>query len=327
MANCLVTRLRDEVLNDNLPELNCIDLDLLPAAERAFINDPNVKYISFLIGPRCTIESKIPFHVGSIQAPTVYSATINNLTTIAFISEELPETEVKRAISFKGDNIYGINGACFYGDGYGLQFTENTINSLNYCENLITMSCSLNNRDNSVKPGVKVVAFNSPTITPNFSGVFTENNEDVLAICSNRLLSGANLVISVEDVISKCVNVKLLSCRPIGNIVNLPNNIKYLAMPNSTLTGSLEEFVADRRSKGINSGNLSFKAPGTAWLVTYNGTAIRNLDGSVRPVVNNWAHFTWTANSMGFSSEAPEVFNPKDTPYTMTAAILNGEEF
>lgn len=322
MNDCLVTKLKGTVQNDSLPILNTIRIDLLEAVGNERLGNTETLLIATGDSP-VVINSAVPFHVGSssTQAVTNYTLAGNTLQNLVFVKTEMPTTYIANAVTISG-GIYDLQALVYYLNVGWLNIKDN--DSLKYASGLVSQVCtpSENAWDTS-----KIIAINDKDAgnnTVSYPSVFTKPMTNIKMIWGLNMDGNGTKPMVGNNTIDNIPNVEHLIMRYNGTILNLPLSIKALYVTSSLTTGSLEEFVADRRSRGKTSGVIAFYTPQYTWVVTYQGTAIKDLDTTTRPIIDNYSYFVWDASTMGFASSVPEGFKVYSSLFGATQDAING---
>lgn len=320
--NCLVTKLKGTVQDGSLPILNTIRVDLLSSDLR--IGDIETLLIGTGVSP-VVIESQVPFHIGSTSAASVTQYTIpaNTLQNIVFTSSEMPSGALDNAFSIRG-GIYGLTSFTYYLNSGWFTIKDADYNSLKFAGDLVNQVCKSKDEAFASVQIITIDDKDSGNLGQKYPYIFTDTKDTVKILWSLQNTATGIKPMIVKDVTDKLPNVEHLSIRFTGNINTLPLSVKALYAVSSETVGSLEEFVADRRSRGKTSGVLAFYTPQYTWPVTYQGTAIKDMSLSERPIISNWSYFVWDASAMGFSSSVPEGFTTYDSLFAATRDAING---
>lgn len=322
MNDCLVTKLKGTVQNDSLPILNTIRIDLLAAVGGERLGNTETLLIA-TGGSSVVINSAVPFHVGnaSTQAVTSYTLAANTLQNFVFVKTEMPTAYTANAVTISG-GIYDLQALVYYLNVGWFNIKDN--DSLKYASGLVSQACT---PDEEAWNTSKIIAIddkdagNSPVSYPS---VLPESRANAKILwCLNLDANGSKPMLKQEG-IENVPNLEHLTARFSGNINELPLSIKALYTPSSVTLGSLEEFVADRRSRGKTSGCIAFYTPQYTWVVTYQDTAIKDLDTTTRPIIDNYSYFVWDASTMGFASSVPEGFKVYSSLFGATQDAISG---
>lgn len=322
MNDCLVTKLKGTVQNDSLPILNTIRIDLLEAVNGERISTEETLLIGTGASP-VVINSAVPFHVGSssTQAVTNYTLNANTLQNFVFVKTEMPTAYTVNAVTISG-GIYDLQALMYYLNAGWFNIKDN--DSLKYAAGLLSQTCTPSEKACDTSKIIVIDDKDAGNNLVSYPSVFTK------PMTNTKILWGLNLdayeakQLIDNNTIDNVPNVEHLNMRYYGIILNLPLSVKALYTPSSLTTGTLEEFVADRRSKGKTSGVIAFNRPQYTWVVTYNGVAIKDMSQSERPIINDWVYFVWDVSSMGFASSVPEGFKIYDSLFVATQDAING---
>lgn len=322
MGNCLVTKLKENVQNDNLPILNTIRIDLLEAVN----NDRLGNNETLLIATGASsveINSTVPFHVGSSSANAVYQHTLraNTLQNFTFVKTEMPTAYTVNAVTVSG-GIYDLKALTYYTNVGWFKINDNS--SLKYATGLLNQACT---------PGIEV--WNTAEIliiddkdagdsVISYPSILSESRTNIKMLwCLDLTAAHKKPMFDIEGLVN-VPNLEHLIARYKGEINNLPLSVKALYATSSVTTGSLEDFVADRRSRGKTSGCIAFYTPQYTWVVTYQNTAIKDLDTTTRPIIDSYSYFVWDASTMGFASSVPEGFKVYSGLFGATQDAISG---
>ena len=316
--NCLVTKLKGTVQNDNLPIFNTIRVDLLSSTSRE--GESNI----ILIGTgneTVTITSKVPFHISSPESQSYYEYTllVNSLYSIVFISSEVGDQFIKNAVLVSG-GIYSLTAFSFYGNCGWFAVSNVDKESLLCSNNIISYVCSFGQR---TKQQIEVLTIDDTIITRyNYSSIIPVNNN--IKFISGNNINGSPIGVNASD-LQKMPVLQKVRVRINGSIVDLPITVNELQSVSSITNGNIEDFVSDRRAKGKTSGYLAIANPNIYWNIYYNGTRIINYPSSVIPMdENNRTYLVWTESTIQFTDVAPEGFNHYGSIYWATKAVLDG---
>ena len=352
--NCLVTKLKGTVQNDNLPLYNTLFADWVGYTSS---EDPsNNKVTSLCIGVssdspnNVVVKSKANFHMDTIAGSTLNEVMLvpGEKRVLVFIYNEIGTAPISELVCITG--VYGTYEIASYSgtnDSGLLEFKDTAKNRINdYLEccpinvfgsyipaegstvnvnypldNIKFLSLNIDNPD-TIEGRNRRVIFNSP-ISPNIEVIQTYPS-----------VNAYHPVIRVSDI--KNTNIKVLTGneRLDGTVADLPSTLMALkagAFNTSLLTGDLIDFVTNARAKGRTSGHLVI-ATGTikSSVVTYQGTSIKDLIATL-PVVadpnvgggNCWV-LEWTPNSVSWSDTFPYTGRTLSlTPYWYSEGCLD----
>ena len=323
MANdCLVTRLKGTVQNDNLPILNTIRINLLAAGLRIGTEE------TILIGTgnsAVEIKSQVPFHIGSASNPAVtqYTIPMNYLQNIVFTSSDMPSGAVDNAVTISG-GVYDLTSLVYYWYCGWFKINGADYTTLGYAEDLVNQVCT---SEIEALDNVEILCIDDKDAGNNvrtYPNILPSTKTSVKILWGIYIDNVMATPIIDKNTLAKMPNLEHLNMRFYGNIKDIPLNVKVLYKPSSSTTGTLEEFVADRRSKGETSGVIAFNTPQYTWVVTYNGVAIKDMSQGERPIIDNWSYFVWDASSMGFASSVPAGFKVYSSLFGATQDAING---
>lgn len=322
-TNCLFTKLKGAVQNDSLPILKTIRIDLLEAVNGDRIGNDETLIVATSNSP-VVVKSTVPFHVGSgtEQAVTEYTITnINAVQNFIFKKEEMPTAYTVNAVTISG-GIYDLQAITYYLNAGWFKIKDNE--SLQYAAGLLSQTCTPDERACNTSKIIVINdkdAGNSPVSYPS---VLPELMTNIKMLWGLNLDGNGSKPIVDNNTTNNIPNVEHLNMRYNGTILSLPLSAKALYTPSSLTTGTLEEFVADRRSKGKTSGVIAFSTPQYTWVVTYNGVAIKDMSQGEIPIINDWAYFVWDDSSMGFASSVPAGFKVYSSLFGATQDAING---
>lgn len=320
--NCLVTKLKGTVQNGSLPILNTIRIDLLEAVNGERVVNEETLLIATGASP-VVITSVVPFHVGnsSTQTVTNYTLAANTLQNFVFIKTEMPTAYTANAVTISG-GVYDLQALVYYLNTGWFKIKDNE--SLQYAAGLVSQACTPDEEAWNTSKIIAIDDKDAGNTSVSYPSVLPELMTNIKILWGLNLDGNGNKPIIDNNTIDNIPNVEHLNMRYSGIILSLPLSVKALYTPSSLTTGTLEEFVADRRSKGKTSGCIAFYTPQYTWVVTYQNVAIKDMDTTVRPIINNWSYFVWDASTMGFVSSVPEGFKTYSGLFGATQDAING---
>ena len=321
--NCLLTKLKGTVQNDNLPILNTIRIDLLEAVNGDRIGAEETLIIATSNSP-VVVKSTVPFHVGSGTSQAVTEYTINSINAVQnfiFKKEEMPTAYTVNAVTISG-GIYDLQAITYYFNVGWFKIKDNE--GLQYAAGLVSQTCTPSEKACNTSKIIVIDDKDAGNSFVSYPSVLPELMTNIKILWGLNLDGNGSKPIIDNDTIDNIPNVEHLNMRYNGTILSLPLSAKALYNPSSLTTGTLEEFVADRRSKGKTSGVIAFNTPQYTWVVTYNGVAIKDMSLSERPIINDWAYFVWDASLMGFASSVPAGFKVYSSLFDATQDAISG---
>ena len=292
--NCLVTKLKGVVDNDNLPEYGTLAFDV-PANS---ISD----FVTFNIGG-------FPGQVLSFDGGVTMETWGGNLITSPYnISVDVP---ANFGLKMRSGNTKGtvrikskyamIGGTLSNGLlAFPLKYGENNIKSISYWFKGMNFIFGLDSQHvNDITGNVEELVENCPTIQnikvescPNLDvNIDRIDFSEIVSFTYYRsgIVSGNLSAFKNTNILSIGIGVSSEPGHVTGDIVDAfgsntsINNLTIYDEPN--VTGSIEDFVAAQRSAGRTTGTINIGFTGSG--VTYNGS-------------NNilYSSLTWDANSI-----------------------------
>ena len=282
MNDCLVTKLKATVDNDNLPMLNTITLDLFPAAER-YVYGADTSHrpilVLYLNDGNVHVESKIDLTMNNVTQRS-FDITGGSVKTIYLPQlSALPEEAVKRCITISGD-IYQIRNLYSKGDGIIFDFgatVENGLGSAKYFQNCTVYGGGISSPDR--------LPVANPSSSLVISSIKDVNLDSLPAGVKNlsctkiyQPTSGGSYMkgqVLLSEGFSENSSVTGIGLRCSGDVANLPKNVKVVNERSSSFTGAFEDYV-DRVKAERPSGVVAIFATNGDTLnkVTVNGISL-----------------------------------------------------
>lgn len=292
--NCLVTKLKGAVQNENLPIYNVAffsitDRTQIISAYFATGNNGSVK-----------ITSKVPFlPFGTQTKVTERTISANSLLffTIA-VSDFTSDEEMKDLITI--ENYYNCTIATLYAGIFyksllaELDQYQNVESLLKVCP--IELACvPKNNHSIDINDAAYYLMFNNPDDGYLHPGDYDKYmKRPNIEVITGASADGAMYVDGTEDY-SDSELLYLGGCFS-GDTTHLPYNLRFLYV--ASLKGSIENFVTMARGKGRTTGALVLGGIVFGDGVTYEGKTIHtHYDEGVLPLVEGGAGycFVWDA--------------------------------
>lgn len=302
MANdCLVTKLKGEVQNDNLPILGVASFNY----GREFA--PNdVTNFSFQIGAKAGgnpihVTSKVPF-LPYGTSNKIYTYTINpgyNLFgTIYLADSDLLSGKVSDIV--KIDNMY--DATLFYlSNGMDVSTPRNNFASINKYAPLEIVSINFND-NTEIADSVYYLLINSiPTYTPGMTNVDKFLELDNLEVLRTNVGGG----FKIEENHNDNTVLKYIFGPAAGSLLDLPRNIEYVGVVGAT--GEITDWVAQMREQGRTSGFVTLTGCNYGY-VTYNGTSLKTLfdNNTIHDFGTYVGILVWDADSISWATTVPE---------------------
>jgi len=285
MGNCLVTKLKEEVNNSNLPYLDGLVLTVLPNPGDYDLNkDYSIKFYGithikiigngsvYLVNEGVTVTDE-----HDIVSPLVYLTCAPGNYKVLFTSKyDIYET--------------GYYNAATLPYGRGIKFD---ISDLNYSN-------------------ISVLWFNSCTATGEYTNKITNGSRlSKLYLAVNDYSQKYDYKININS-LKYCNNLEEIftrNCYSYGDITNLINctNLKTLNIPVTNISGDLKVFLDGQVSKGRTNGSLIISFLNAN--LTYNGMPLRNQQEAQAAI----GLYTYSVIA-NFDSSAPDG-------YTLTANL------
>lgn len=317
--NCLVTKLKGSVQNDNLPRFNGMLLDYLGRTDET--NMPvSVMCMSKANAEPISIKMAADMYITDITGNPVREYILNPSNFVTFINskENLGTNPITNLFDFAGRSIYDL---CKLSIGYGLDpfKVKASITSLFEYGSLYAYGTYINGyHDLSCLPncdGLEYLSLGVDNTNDSFYNIdfsdLVSKFPSIKVLCNTNTNNAYSVLINnLPEGIQYVYNGRYK-----GNVSNLPASLKGVtsAFFNTGLaTGALEDFVAKARVVGKTTGWLLLsKATYDFASITYNGiklgTYVTNTPPpTVRVGENNYYMLTWTLNSIEWGDTAPE---------------------
>ena len=100
----------------------------------------------------------------------------------------------------------------------------------------------------------------------------------------------------------------ILRTKVYGDILNLPKNIMALTVGGSTITGSIEDFVARMRTEGRTSGSVALSYANVCRGIQYDGYSLYSqvvAENIPYDTTNQVTYLTWDASDISFTTTPP----------------------
>jgi hypothetical protein len=317
--NCLVTKLKGSVQNDNLPRFNEMLFDYVGRTD-SVSSASSIMLMTTAEAKALSIKSAVDMYINTISGAPVREYTLAPGAYVQILNskENLGANPIPNLIDIVGGSIYDL---CKLSVGYGIDPFK-----------VKTKMASLFEYGSLYAYGLYITGYHDLSILPNCDGL-----EYLLLGVDNT--NDVSYNVDLSDLTSKFPSIKVL-CITNGNVLysviinNLPEGIEYVCggrnkgntskLPSSLkgvtgvffntglCTGALEDFVAKARLAGRTTGWLLIqKSPFSATVVTYNGTNFGTYVTNTPPPTvhvgnNDYYMLTWTSDSIGWGDTAPE---------------------
>lgn len=322
MEKCLVTKLKGAAVSETpLPKYDTITLDYM--GEWLGSNE-NSAYLEIETGDEgCVVTAKALFHVDSLsnEGVTEYEILSNTYKKIYIKASEAGISNVNEFLTLTG-GIYTLKKLAQVGEGNAcFNFTPtnyNGLKSLKYNNNICVLSLTLTASPNDGKYYLK--SSDIPTSVQYISIVHkvgstinVESPIDSLYLYYGACGIGYNIPrILTSTEVSAMQNLLIFSGRVSGGIALLPKNTRLLKSPSSVLEGNIEDYIANARSAGRTTGDLTFwKAGASGWgNVRYGGVPLKQ-NPEVQALANSGLPITvyWDANTSYLSATTPSDYS------------------
>ena len=282
--NCLVTKLKSVVQNDNLPELNTIILKFKTPIDTTLYR---VITIGATQNYKVYIDSNAPMHIGTIGTTGVTHYDVPIVPGVGYsYAAVFFEEDTDYTIKITGDIYNSLKLLCF-ANGLGGQYCPVTVlgESANYIH-----AMAIDYLLGSNNPYADLVSINNNTPVEDLeNNIVYVKAQDLADIKFN-----ARLVVTEGSI----NNTSILGCNFVsGLLVDTPKNMKYI-VTHSPTAQTVENFVASRRNAGVMSGHCEIHGTTVKnGLLTYNGSPVPKLDGTTSTCI-----IEWTADSISFET-------------------------
>ena len=299
MSNdCLVTKLKGEVQNDNLPKLGIASFDIKKSSSNiAFqIASPTVAV---------HVKSKMPFTPYGSSVKVYEYTTTPGVSVYGTIANSDIPGNVGDIITdaIECDNMYALNLMYIATGGQHVMTIRNNLKST-YKYAPIEIA-SINKDDAGLE-------FNDALYYINIEGGDSysdnTNGDEYLEITTIESIRCSNAGgFNIANNHNANTHVKYIFASSVGYLTDLPLNLEFIYA--TSIKGEIVDFVDHLRGLGRTSGFITLGSIHYS-IVTYNGTQVRTL------VENNTIHnfddtgmttiLTWDANSITWATEVPE---------------------
>lgn len=303
--NCLVTKLKGTVQNDNLPRLGIVSVD--------YVSDPDNKArMSFqIVSPTkdVHVKSKVLFKpYGTDIKVTEFTALAGvGLYATIYVSD-IPSASVEDIVEF--DNMYDLT-LFIVGNRMGKIRSANNIESLYKYANLEIVSLNNDEDFTDIPDSAYGISFSTMgngygtqtfdldhtlDTKPNLEALFSPSNDnDIFALKMSKNHNSHT-------------TMKYSFISLYGNITDLPRNMEAVSV--ISLSGNVEDYVARMRELGRTSGFITFFGANYG-MVKYNNTSLKALiDNNTIHNFGTGGYYTpiliWTADSIEFATSLPE---------------------
>lgn len=293
MENCLVTKLKATVNNDNLPKLGVMSLYL-----KELSDNPSDRFITIgAKGGSITISCTDGFST-TAQGTLIYSYTLQDRTSVGlYLANVLNNT-----VEIEG--VYNV-GVLTMSDAGKVQLSKGK-ESLAFA-NVGVIRARGNVIDVTNFKGLLFQETDTPITELN---KFIQNNPDLKHGYFAAEYSEIQSLTQIQD------NLSLY-----GNMADIPLSIRRVALANPLNTGSIEAFVAARVAGGQTTGEVLFLYANSTNGVTYNGESLKSYC-QTHSISN--AYISWNGTSIVVSATssgqyvAPESMNTIISEYLLS---------
>lgn len=322
MEKCLVTKLKGVAVSETpLPKYDTITLDYMG---EWFASNENSAYLEIETGDDgIVVTAKTQFHVDNLSngGVTEYTIQPNTYKKIYIKASEAGLSNISEFLSLT-NGIYTLKKLAQVGEGNAcFNFTPtnyNGLKSLKYNENICVLSLSLIAsptdgkfylEPSDIPPTVQYVSI----VQKSGITVCVKSANDNLYLYHGACGSGYNTPrILTSSAVFDMENLIIFSGRVSGDIALLPKNIRLLKSPSSVLEGNIEDFIANARSAGRTTGDLTFwKAKTSGWgNVKYGGIPLKQ-NSEVQALANTGLPITvyWDASTSHLSATTPSDYS------------------
>lgn len=275
-TNCLITKLKGSVNNDNLPIYNTIVFDV-PA---------NVSSLTYNIGGLKNVTFKITGDV-----------VMKNSAETNVLCDNTKDYNISSPIS---ENIYtkissgNIGGTLTLVGKYNISGIETRYNAL-----LFPVKNEPNTLDYYTSWGFKTKVFNLAR-NPGLKASITEVIDAFPELDVINLPSGTNITGSVADMLtikSTLLELNIGTPNSFTRVANINELSEFIALNKLTLyssiSGSIEDFVRSQIANGRTTGSMTVNLTG----VTFNGIAVSSGNKSL----------SWTSTTATFDGVTVEL--------------------
>lgn len=312
MENCLVTQLKGNVDNNNIPKFDTVFVDYLGGWTTG-----NLRFYITAGTKPVTVKSKKQFYVDTTHTSAVTETTIqpNTACMMEYEASDIGTNPVSKIIEIRG--IYnlkkiGQSTSSILFNKY-FDFTPTNTNGIPSLLNYAPLDCFqgyIGNFDLIEKQNLQyAVIYNDyDTNGLNVDKFVKSDRLQILSVITYTSNNAPSLIVS-DGSISNCSSLKVLYARYKGELKDLPANLKLL-VTGSTTTGSIEDYVNKCISSGRNSGRIILRLPIPN--VTYNNIPLttENISEKFYDTSVYWTVVSWTNGILNpLSGEKPSDFS------------------
>lgn len=309
MENCLITKLKGNVVGDDFPTLNTIYLDVVDGS------GANINLLqdeSFLIqgvaDDPVTVEFAQPVNIQSTEN-YVTTYKIGAIGVVFVISKDIIKSGgYKNFIKISGTGIYKLRRLASYHNG--VSFSEETrknLSSLAFNNNLAVYGGGFYEGDTIFPPNLKYLSitradYSASSDLRNYKGNFSN-----LEYITSQLKVQENTIMAIIEIASltNLNKLKGVNARCRGNFEDFPLNIEVIGSESSFMVGTIEGYVEKCRRLGRTTGLMRIANNANVNGTTYKGVPIGSQP-DVIPIINGRSYLRWDADTISWDSVEPE---------------------
>lgn len=291
--NCLVTRLKANVDNNNLPVLNVLSFDCTATSRQ----DPEIWIMTG--SKQVVLKSQINLYQSTSYTNPVQELTIgaNTMKTIYLKTVDV-QTSISDCFSIEGEGIYELKklGSNFVNFQPSV---KNNLRSQEYNESLRAYGGAFvsPSADIELPTGLQYIQLNS------FDSKYANSPYNLRVYRTTNSLP--------LDGVTKANTSILVVVDVTGDIINLPKNIQeFSASKGASIFGSIESLVARLIEEGRTNGKIVIRGITSSTAITVGGHPLYQTTG-VGVKVLEWNN----SGTISWSDTIPEGIPNKDLKY------------
>lgn len=299
MENCLVTQLKGNVDNNNIPKFDTAFVDYFGGWTTG-----NLRFYIVTGTKPVTVKSKKQFYVGTTHTSAVTETIIqpNTASLMEYEASDIGTDPVSKIIEING--IYNLKkiGMSVVTNNFVkyFDFTPTNINGISNLLNYAPLDCfegyiGIENFDLIEEQNLQyAVIFNdSGTKELNIDKFVKSDRLQMLEALTYTTATAGSIIVS-DGSISNCTSLKVLNARYKGELKDLPVNLELLSAVGSYTTGSIEDYVNKCILSGRTSGRIILRL--SLNNATYNNIplTIENVSEKFQDNNSYWTVVSWT---------------------------------
>lgn len=309
MENCLITKLKGNVVGDDFPTLNTIYLDIVDGSSFDInLLQDELFIIQGVADDLVTLEFAQPVKISNTENYGTTYTIGPSAQSFDIHKDIIKGGGYKNFIKISGPGIYKLRKLASYHNG--VVFSEETrknLSSLDFNSNLAVYGGGFYDGDTIFPPNLKYLSI----IKANYGSVIDlrdyKGNFSNLEYIASQLRVEENIPTAIIKIASltNLNKLKGINARGSGIFEDFPLNIEYIGSSTGYMKGTIEGYVEKCRRLGRTTGLIRISNNANISGTTYKGVPIGSQP-DVIPIINNYSYLRWDADTISWDSVKPE---------------------